>query len=61
MLYGSSGTLDGITALISRFYGGSQIRLERGEKEWTIHNSRGQIDGVRVVLRKLRYRFEKVA
>lgn len=53
-LLASSPSLQGITTLIIRFYGGSAIEIV-GEE---VHNSKGKIEGVRVVKAKGRYRFE---
>lgn len=57
-LLASSPTLDGITKIVARFYGGSTITLEDlSDGLWEIHNRNGSIDGVSVELAKGRYRF----
>lgn len=53
-LLGSDSSLDRLLEGVSRFYGGSNIRIQ-GE---TLLNSRGPISGVRVILARGRYRFE---
>lgn len=55
-LMGSSPTRDGIIKLISKFYMGSTIHLE-GED---VHNRKGKIEGVRVIEKGKRFRFELI-
>lgn len=59
-LLASAPTLEGIGAQIARFYGGEIKRLFHvGGPEWIVLQQSGaQIEGVRVILRKGRYRFE---
>lgn len=61
-LYASSGSLEGITALVRRFYGDSPtVKLVAESDElWQVHNAYGRIDGMRVILKKRRYRFESL-
>lgn len=60
-LIGSAPSIDQLTKLISKFYGGSNITLvARGDDAWYVHNSKGKIDGVGVKLKKGRYRFEEM-
>lgn len=57
-LIASSGTLEGIRALVAEFYGGGTIALiEQGARLWSVHTARGPMSTV--VRRKGgRYRFE---
>ncbi len=59
ILLAASSTIEGITDLIKRFYGGSSIRLEGSAYGWDVFNAKGKIDNVRVVFAR-RYRFERV-
>ena len=62
-LLASAGTLDDVGALIARFYGGStKTLIKQSPGQWSIAHARGDfIAGVRVILRKGRYRFESFA
>jgi len=55
-LLASSSSEEGIIKLISRYYAGSTIHLE-GEQ---VHNRKGMIPGVAVVIVKGRYRFIEI-
>jgi hypothetical protein len=61
-LLASAESLDGILALIARFYGGEQKLLSHCgvNNVWLVQGSRGTISGVRVVQKGRRYRFESV-
>lgn len=60
-LLASAGSLDAIRGLIGEFYHSKNIRLEQVAADtWAVHNANGRIDGVQVVQRKGRYRFEAV-
>lgn len=58
ILLASSPTLDGIKTCISKFYYGEKTLIEVSPNNYTIHGARGQIEGVRVVFSKGRFRFE---
>lgn len=50
----------GIQKLISQYYFGSNVILNPiSENEWSVSNSKGMIDNVRVVKKGARYRFER--
>ena len=58
-LLGSAPDLDKIKKMIGQYYYSHNITLkEVSDNEWEIHNAKGKIDDVRVVLVKGRYRFE---
>lgn len=57
MLYGSSGTLEGINSVIRQFYSGQEMRIE-GEKVIRCSDEK-ILDGVKVIKKKGRYRFMK--
>lgn len=60
-LIGSHYHLEGIKDLIERFYCGTVVNLiQKDGNTWTVSNSRGQIEGVRVTLIRKRYRFEAI-
>lgn len=54
VLLSSSGSLEGILDAIARFYCGERKRIENGQ----IIGGRGVIEGVRVIQKRGRYRFE---
>ncbi len=50
----------GIQKLICQYYFGTKIELNLiGENEWSVSNSKGIIQNVRVVKKGSRYRFER--
>jgi hypothetical protein len=58
-LYASSGSEEGILKLIERFYCGTKCTLKKiSEKEYEIYNSKGLINGTRVVVKRKRFRLE---
>lgn len=59
-LLGSSSTLDGIKTVIAKFYYGEKELLSLVTNEWQIIGKNGAIDGVRVILKGKRYRFESI-
>jgi hypothetical protein len=60
-LLGSSGTPSGIGKLITKFYMGSPKELVAvSDTEWEVHGKKGKQDGVRVVKKGQRYRFESI-
>lgn len=59
-LLGSSATLDGIKAVISKFYYSEKDLIHVAPNEWSIIGKNGVIKGVRVVLKGKRYRFESI-
>ena len=59
-LLGSSSTLDGIKTVITKFYYSEKELLSLSANEWKIIGKNGVLNGVRVVLKKSRYRFESI-
>ena len=59
-LLGSSATLDGIKAVIAKFYYSEKDLIPVAPDEWQIIGKNGALNGVRVVLKKSRYRFESI-
>lgn len=60
-LLASSGDLQQLKELIKRFYFGTEINLicNKGDS-WSVCNSQGVIEGVQVVIKNRRYRFEAI-
>ncbi len=60
-LLGTSPTLERITSLISKYYYGSTITLTPNDDgTYDVHNLKGKIDGVRVVQKGNKFRFERM-
>ena len=59
-LLGSSATLDGIKAVIAKFYYSEKDLLSVSANEWQIIGKNGVINDMRVILKKGRYRFESI-
>ena len=59
-LLGSSDTLDGIKAVIAKFYYSEKELLFVASNEWQIIGKNGVINDMRVILKKGRYRFESI-
>ena len=59
-LLGSSATLDGIKAVIAKYYYGEKKLLSIAPNEWNIIGKNGALNGMRVILKKGRYRFESI-
>ena len=59
-LLGSAATLDGIKAIIAKFYYGEKELLSLSTNEWQIIGKNGVLKGVRVILKGKRYRFESI-
>lgn len=59
-LLGSSATLDGIKTVIAKFYHSEKELLPVTANEWQITGKNGALNGVRVVLKGKRYRFESI-
>ena len=59
-LLGSAPTLDGIKAVIAKFYYGEKELLSVASNEWHIIGKNGVINDMRVILKKGRYRFESI-
>ncbi len=58
MLIASSATQEGITELISKFYGGATITLhEKDKTTFSVSNLKGEIEGVFVKKEKKRFKF----
>ena len=60
VLLGSSATLDGIKAVIAKFYYSEKDLLSVSANEWQIIGKNGVINDMRVILKKGRYRFESI-
>ena len=59
-LLGSSATLDGIKAIIAKFYYSEKDLIPASPNEWQIIGKNGVINGMRVILKGKRYRFESI-
>lgn len=59
-LLGSASTLERITALAGRYYYSQVQAVESSPGAWAVHNSKGAIDGVRIIRKGARYRFERI-
>lgn len=57
-LIGSAASLEQLAGLISKFYCSPNIRLVGFVDLFEVHNSSGPIEGVRVIKKGNRYRFE---
>ena len=59
-LLGSAPTLDGIKAVIAKFYYGERELISVSDNEWKIIGKMGVLKYARVILKKGRYRFESI-
>ena len=59
-LLGSAPTLDGIKSVIAKFYYSEKELLPVSANEWQIICNNGALNGVRVILKNKRYRFESI-
>ena len=59
-LLASSATFDGIKTVIAKFYYSEKELLPVSPNEWSIIGKNGVINGMRVILKKGRYRFESI-
>lgn len=59
-LLGSAPTLDGIKTVIAKFYYSEKELISLSANEWQIIGKNGAINGVRVIFKKGRYRFESI-
>ena len=62
-MFGSDGSIEGIKKGIEKFYyskPGTIQLVETSENTWDVHNTKGKIDGVQVVKKGNRFRFEEV-
>ena len=59
-LLGSSSTLEGIKAVIAKFYYSEKDLIPVAANEWKIIGKNGPLNGVRVILKGKRYRFESI-
>ena len=59
-LLASSATLDGIKAIITKFYYSEKELLPVAANEWQIIGKNGVLNGMRVILKGKRYRFESI-
>jgi len=58
-LFGSSGSLEGIKQVITKFYMGATVTLTPiSENEWSVSTGRGLQSKVRVIKKSRRFRFE---
>ena len=61
VLFGSSGTYEGIQDVIAKFYAGERkVLTPDGEGRWSVSMADGRVLRTCVVLRKGRYRFESI-
>jgi len=59
-LIGSTPSKESMTKRIGEYYYSPNIKLiPVDEKTFDVHNSKGKIDKVRVIIKKKRYRFER--
>ena len=59
-LLASSATLDGIKSVIEKFYHSEKELLSVYPNEWQIIGKNGALNGVRVIFKNKRYRFESI-
>ena len=59
-LLGSSSTLDGIKAVIAKFYYSEKELSPVYANEWQIIGKNGVLKDMRVILKNGRYRFESI-
>ena len=59
-LLGSAPTLDGIKTVIAKFYYSEKELLPVSDNEWQIIGKNGVLNGMRVILKSKRYRFESI-
>ena len=59
-LLASAPTLDGIKAVIAKFYYSEKDLLPVAPNEWSVIGKNGVINGMRVILKGKRYRFESI-
>ena len=59
-LVGSSATLDGIKSVIAKFYYFEKELISVAPNEWQIIGKNGVLNGMRVILKNGRYRFESI-
>lgn len=60
-LLATSGTTEGITKLISQYYFGSTITLNPiDDNTFEVSNKKGKIDGVQVIKKGNKFRFEQI-
>ena len=59
-LLGSSATLECIKSVITKFYYSEKELLPVAANEWQIVGKNGVLNGMRVILKRGRYRFESI-
>ena len=59
-LLGSSSTLEGIKAVIAKFYYSEKDLIPVAANEWQIIGKNGVLKDMRVILKRGRYRFESI-
>ena len=59
-LLGSSTTLDGIKAVIEKFYYSEKELISIVPNEWSVIGKNGVLKDVRVIFKNKRYRFESI-
>lgn len=61
-LRGTSPTEDGIKKIISDYFYGSTITLEKiDDKKYAIYNKKGKLDRYQVIKKGGRFRFEEIS
>ena len=59
-LLGSAPTFDGIKSIVEKFYCSEKELLPVAPNEWNIIGKNGVLNGMRVILKRGRYRFESI-
>jgi len=59
-LLGSAPTFDGIKSIVEKFYCSEKELISVASNEWQIIGKNGVLNGMRVILKKGRYRFESI-
>ncbi len=57
-LIGSTSDLDQLKDMVFKWFYSEISLVPDGLRQWKIHNSKGEIEGCRIVLKGKRYRFE---
>ena len=60
ILLGSSATLDGIKSIVAKYYYSEKDLIPVAPNEWSIIGKNGVLNGMRVILKRGRYRFESI-
>lgn len=60
-LIGSAGSLDALNALVKKMWGwDTVVFIPISDNEWSVSSFRGVVEGLRVVKKGKRYRFERI-